>query len=796
MRRLSKRIDPDLIFILLLLAFGLAAYSNSFLASFHYDDLTHIAKNDAISDLGNVARIYSYCKERFLTYLTLALNYKLSALDPVTYHIFNFFIHYIAACFIYFLFRDTWETVAMEGRGRASTGRLAALLAAGIFLLHPLQTQAVTYVIQRAESMAGMFYLGALLFYVRARLASTRHASTRYYTIMILCAVAAAFSKETAVTLPVAIMAYEVFFFKTRIQDLLRSKFILIVLVPAVIIVIYKLGPLLGKNFYYDYDPNMHLSRKQYFLTQLSVLVTYLRLFLWPANQNLDWDYPIASNLFNVRTITSLFLLLSLIFVAIVAYRQYRILSFGIICFFLTLAPTSSIIPIKDVIYEHRMYLAVGFLAMGLVEVINLGFSNIKQVSSQVGKIALLVVSLITLPLLAGATHARNEVWRSEVSLWRDVVKKSPNKARAHNNYGMALYMVWRQMSENAKQEFEIASRLSPNWEIPYYNLAIAAYQEGDYQRAVALYRKAIELKPNYKEAIYQLGKTYIELNRWEDARPYLELLIMHSPTSKYLGAYLDLLDVYLKIGLRDKASALAMELTRMSDSLQEVDYYRGKAFFRLSDYERAKTYFARQIERESEQVSSILMLGYIHYLEEDYKEAEATFRRALEEYSWSVAGHYNLALILARSDRYTEAVAHLEKAIAADSFSLAPRYQLIRLYGHLGNKRKQLDLLRKLLGLRPDSAEFIFLEANLTQDLRVTLGKYKDQFIIEDGSCASQSALAIIATIMGEFQEAIERYNTCLKNLTVKRARQRIIKEVNRLEAVLQDKELLLTPV
>ncbi len=794
--KLLRSFDPDLISILVLLAFGLLAYSNSFLASFHYDDLTHIAKNDAISDLGNVARIYFYCKERFLTYLTLALNYKLSALDPITYHVFNFFIHYIAACFIYFLFRDTWETVAMKGTGRASTGRLAALLAAGIFLLHPLQTQAVTYVIQRAESMAGMFYLGALLFYVRARLASTRHASTGYYAIMLLCAVAAAFSKETAVTLPVTIVMYEIFFFKTRIKQLLRSKFILLALVPTLIIVVYKLGPLLGKNFYYDYDPNMHLSRKQYFLTQLSVLVTYLRLFLWPANQNLDWDYPIVSSFFNVRTLTSLFLLLSLIILAIVVYRKYRILSFGIICFFLTLAPTSSIIPIKDVIYEHRMYLPVGFLAMGLVEVINVGFYNMKRVSPQVGEIAILVVSLITLPLLAGVTHARNEVWRSEVSLWRDVVQKSPNKARAHNNYGMALYMVWGQMSEDAKKEFEIASRLSPNWEIPYYNLALAANQEGDYQRAIALYRKAIELKPNYKEALYHLGKTYIEVDRWEDARPYLERLIMHSPTSRYLRAYLDLLEVYLEMGLRKQASALAIEMTRMSDSLQEVDYYRGKAFFRLRDYDRAKTYFARQIERESEQVSSILMLGYVHYLEEDYKEAETAFRRALEEHSWSVAAHYNLALILETSDRIPEAVQHLEKAMAADSFSLAPRFHLIKLYGHLGNTRKQLDLLRKILGLRPDSAEFIFLEANLTQDLRVTLNKYKDQFIIEDGSCASQSALAIIATIMGDFHEAIERHSRCLKKLTDKRAKQRIIEEVNRLEAVLQDKETLLTPV
>ena len=218
MQKNSRRVDPDLISILALLAFGLIAYSNSFTAAFQYDDFLHILSNEALLDLTDLSRIFNYTRERFLPYLSLAINYRISKFDPIGYHIFNFFIHYIATIFLYFLFIEILDGPAMQGLEPGLSKRVGAFLAAGIFFLHPLQTESVTYVIQRAESMAGMFYLATLLFYVKARRAGTRNVLLGYSILVGLTAVCAAFSKETAVTLPVMIVVFEIFFFNTSIS--------------------------------------------------------------------------------------------------------------------------------------------------------------------------------------------------------------------------------------------------------------------------------------------------------------------------------------------------------------------------------------------------------------------------------------------------------------------------------------------------------------------------------------------------------------------------------------------------
>jgi len=793
MKRLSRRFDPDLACLLLLLAFALTAYANSFNAAFHYDDITRIVENDAIVDLANVGRIYSYCKERFLTYYTLALNYKINKLEPTNYHIFNFFIHYLAALFLYFLFMETLKTPAMKEVDLGFSKRVAAFLAAGIFLLHPLQTQSVTYIIQRAESMAGMFYLAGLFFYVRARLTLPRSAAAGYYVLMVLCATGAAFSKETALTLPAMMVVYELLFFDTSLKDLAKRKAIIVSLIPAGLIVAYKLGSLIQRDFYYD--PGIGFTRKQYILTQFSVLVTYLRLFFWPAGQNLDWDYPVASTLFNLKTFASFIFLLLLVLLAFIIYRKLRLVALGILAFFVTLAPTSSIIPIKDVIYEHRMYLAVAFLAMGSVQLIFQALQAVSHRSPRTCRASPIVLIIIILPLFTSLTYARNEVWMNDISLWGDTVQKSPEKARPHVNYGRALYAHGYTSLNEIKEEFETANRLCPHLPTPYHNLSFLYWKEGDYPRAIAFSLEAIKLKPDYHDAIYHLARMYMELSDWENARVHLERLASMSPGSKFLRAYSELVDVYLQMGLQNEALGLAKTMTKMTDELPGLDYYRGMIFYKLQDLDRAKLYFARATEDESKQTSTYLMLGQIHYLQEEYEQAEEAFRKVLEKHRWSKAAHYNLAVLFEKNNRIQEAVKHFEHVKTVDPFSFGPSLHLITLYGNLGFSVKQTDLLRKLLGLRPDSKEFSFLQANQEEDFHETLSIYSERFLSGNPSPGSVRTRAIVASLKEDYPEAIRLYKEHLESLKDQKEIQRVSKEVLRLEGALRGKEPLLTP-
>lgn len=796
MNKNSRGIDPDLISILALLAFGLVAYSNSFTAAFQYDDFHHILGNKAFWDVTDLGRIFHYGKGRFLPYLSLAVNYRISKFDPVSYHIFNFFVHYIATIFLYFLFLEIMNSPAMQGVEFKRTKRMAAFLAGGIFFLHPLQTESVTYVIQRAESMAGMFYLATLFFYMKARRAGRRHTVLGYSILAGIGAVCAAFSKETAVTLPVMIVVFELFFFNTSIKDLLRTKLFLFILVPAAVILWLKLKPLVRTDFFHDPGPGMGFTREQYLLTQFCVLVTYLRLFFWPAGQNIDWDYPLASNFFALKTFSSFLFLLTFLVLAFFARKRLRLLSLGIIAFFITLAPTSSVIPLRDVIFEHRMYLAVAFLAMGCAHVFFYGLERIREISPRTQAIVPIGSILVVLTLISGLTHARNHVWLSELSLWADAVRKSPNKARVRNNYGRGLYALKNTVTEEAKREFESAIRLSPGWAVPYHNLALCYFQEGDYHQAIALDLEALERMPQYKEVLYQLGRSYRKLHQWNDSRLYLERLIGLSPGSEYIKAYIDLLDVYLEMGLRDRALHLAREMVKMPDDLVPLDYYRGLAFYKLNNMAQAEWYFVKQTEQESQRLSSYLMLGQIQYQAKEHDKAEMTFRQALQEQKWSVEAHYNLAILLENNGCFLEASEHLEKVLEVAPFSIDASVRLIILYERLEEPTKKTERLRKLLRLHPSSMEYAFLKASQDQDLRQTLSAYEEKFLSSDSSALSSKKMAIIASLREDYQQAIERYKRYLQTIEKKGEKRRITNEIRRLEGVLEGKGPLRTSV
>ena len=796
MQAIFKRVDSDLPPILALLLFGLIAYSNSFISSFHYDDILHILRNSAIVDLADVNKIYRYCPERFLTYLTLAINYRIGKFDPIGYHIFNFFIHYIAAVFLYFLFLEIWKTPAMQNGDLGFPVRLGGFLASSIFLLHPLQTESVTYVIQRAESFAGMFYLATILFYLKARRAQKRNSLLGYSFLTGISAMCAAYSKEIALTLPAMILIFELFFFKTSIKGLLRKRLFLFLLVPAAIILVPKVKSLIETNFFWDPGPGMLFPRKQYILTQFSVLIMYLRLFVWPAGQNIDWDYPLATNFFAIETVSSFLLLLLLLVLAYFSYRRLRLLSLGLVGFFVTLAPTSSIIPLRHVIFEHRMYLAVAFLAMGCVHVLSFGLERIRSIVSRPHTAVVAVLTTLLLSLLSGLTYARNQVWLTELSLWEDAVKKSPNKASAHINYGRSLNLLSNRVTEQGKRAFKTALELSPSSPLPYHNLALYYFQKGDYQQAIVLDLEAIERWPAYKEAHYQLARSYSALNQWDKARLHLERLVKLSPGSRFIQARLVLLDVYLNMGLRDEALGLAQGMIQMSDGMASLDYYRGVAFYKLNDMVRAKFYFQQQIKRGSKRLPSYLMLGKIHYLEKECEQAELAFGKALEQYKWSAQAHYNLALLLEKDGRFQDATEHLEEVLAVDPFSIDASARLIFLYTRLGNSAKRTERLRKLFGLKPGSVEYAYLRENQNEELSETLRAYEEKFISRDGSPLSLKAKAIISTLTKDYREAVAQYESYLETLTSEFEKENITKEIRRLEELLKGREHLRTPV
>ena len=530
--------------LLLIVALGLLAYANTFQVPFLFDDQTSITENPVIRNLGTFVSGagYQYNARRFVGYLSVALNYRLGGLDVTGYHIFNLAVHLAGACLVYALVRLTLRTPFFQGSGTGLVqpeGEVPGmrdpgspsvptprdcipLFAALLFVVHPVQTQAVTYIIQRLASLATMFYLLSLVLYARARLCISRPGLTAYLLGSLVAAVLAMKTKEIAFTLPLVVLLYECFFFGTPTR-----RRILIVLPVLLTLLIVPLSLLQGdrsmQQLLSDVTANTRLEtdipRVDYLYTQFRVLVTYLRLLILPLNQNLDYDYPVYHQFLTPAVLFSFLSLVLLLGLALyLFYRsrtifhcvettrapspvpQARLVSFGILWFFITISVESSLIPIADVIFEHRLYLpSVGACIGSAVFFYFL-------IWKYPGKYAKTAIAACVL-LLAAVTWQRNAVWRDGVTLWSDVVSNSPGKARPHLNFGRELLLSGR--ADEAIEQFRSAVRLKPDFDEAYSNLGAAFNKKAMPDEAIEQLQTALRINPDNAEALNNVAISF-----------------------------------------------------------------------------------------------------------------------------------------------------------------------------------------------------------------------------------------------------------------------------------------------
>ena len=504
-----------------LLLLGFLIYSSIVQAPFVFDDRHVITENQTLKSLPMALRNFS--GSRYIGYLSFALNYAYGGLAVQGYHLINIAIHLANALLLFILVRLFCSTPG--GQETYSSEDFLAFSSAFLFLVHPLQTQAVSYVSQRFASLATLFYLASLLFYIKARLCQTgrkgkcSNKTIGYFILSLLSAVLAMKTKQIAFTIPIMAFLCEIYFFGFRDKNRkMRGsvKAFLLFLVPVgvvlsgVIIAGRSLGDL-AANLDSLSRETVQISRSEYLWTQIKVITTYLRLMLLPMNQNLDYDYPVATTLFSQDMILPLVVLGSLVFLAVVSYRRReRLVSFGIIWFFIALLVESSVIPIRDVINEHRMYLPSIGLCVASMAAVD------RVVQHQRGKIGLVVMIVV---LLAVGTINRNRVWQSPGSLWSDVISKAPNNARAYNNLGI----VYKEQKfyGTANELFEKALHADKNYTAVYYNLGDVQYGLGNYEKALEYLDMAMKGKKDsllHVDILNKMGRTYGAMGRKEQA--------------------------------------------------------------------------------------------------------------------------------------------------------------------------------------------------------------------------------------------------------------------------------------
>jgi len=347
----------------------LIAYSNTFTASFHFDDTNSIEENALIKRVTTDNIIAILRGVRPVVYLSLMLNYQLSGLHVVGWHIFNIAFHIANSFFVYLLISWTLGLKQFEKK-HADKAKRMALFAALLFAVHPIQTEAVTYIISRTELLATFFYLAAFLLFIRG----TQERKPLYYLGVLFSALLSMGSKEWAVTLPAMLMLYDYMFLSERnVKNVLSHwKAYVLSALPWVIIAHSLNLTSSGSNASLGFNlvTTSGITPVTYLLTSFNVLWTYVRLLILPINQNLDYDYPIAKTLFEFPTFLSLLGHFVVVGVSFWLYKKrgWLLIPFGVAWFYIALSPVQSFVPIIDVIFEHRLYMpSIGFFLVFVV---------------------------------------------------------------------------------------------------------------------------------------------------------------------------------------------------------------------------------------------------------------------------------------------------------------------------------------------------------------------------------------------------------------------------------------------
>ncbi len=518
-------------------AIGVAAYSGSFRGEFVFDDLEQIVDNAAIRDLGAFLGPAGYrvLPNRYVAYVTFALNHAAGGYDPVGWHVVNLAIHLAVALLVQAFVLLAFRTPRLRASALAPSAPSVAFAAAAVFVSHPLATQAVSYVVQRITSLATLFYLASAVLWLAFRLRPRGPARSALYAGVLVSALLAVRTKEIAFTLPVALALVEGLLLEggRRRWLALLPVALVALLIPLTLVDLGKPASAVLATADASTRVLAPAGRLDYLRTQAVVVVDYLRLLALPVGQSIDHDVVIRRSWLAPDVALSTLGLAAL--AALAGWLAWRsrprgtrpaldpavlLASLGILWFFVALAVESSVIPIADVMNEHRVYLPSAGLFPGLAAgagllLLRLGSRNVAR-DLGVGAGVLSCV-------LAIATWNRNRAWQSELALWSDAAAKAPNHYRPVYNWGATLTKLQRY--PEAAVVLRRGVELDPRSTVARVQLGVVLYLAGDVRGAEVELRRAVELEPQNADALLNLSVFLNATGRPHEARVWLERL-------------------------------------------------------------------------------------------------------------------------------------------------------------------------------------------------------------------------------------------------------------------------------
>jgi len=697
--------------VVLLAVAALLAYRNTFSAPFVLDDESCIAENPTIHHLatafappgGGVT-----VSGRPLLNLSLAVNHALGGEEVWSYHALNLGIHFLAACTLFGIVRRTLGRPLLRPRFGGAQVSLAAAIAA-IWLLHPLQTESVTYVIQRAESLAGLFCLLTLYAFIRSAESSGPRAALAWRSTSWLACLLGMATKETVAVLPPLVLLYDLVFMCDRAGGGLaaawrqRRGYYLALASTWALLALLVIGTGLRGG---TAGGRAALDPLTYLQTQCHAVVLYLKLCFWPHPQVFDYGRWIVRGFAAVWP-QALLLVALLIGTAIALWRRLPVGFIGA-WFFAILAPTSSILPIaSQTMAEHRMYLP-------LAAVVALAITGLYAL---LGRRSLLLWPVLAVAL-GWSTFSRNKTYGSALALWSDTVAKAPHSARARYNLGI-VYTTLEQYAQAAEQG-EAALRQDDGW-VPgsekYYihnKLGYDLAMLGRLPEAVARYEEALRLNPDYDVAHANLAKALVRLERYPEAIRHYEAAVR----LEFGGAatVAELAEALLHEGRSAEGIAQLRAVVRLAPDWAPGFNNLAYALLLTGSTDDALAAYREAARLDPGFASAWAGLGYALIVAGRPAEAIAPCTEALRLQPDFADAHNTLGIALAQTRRPTEAIASFERALKLGATGPDVHSNLGNALAAIGRRANAIAQYREALRVDPDYAP---AHRNLGYELR-----------------------------------------------------------------------------
>lgn len=636
---------------LLFIVVGFSIYGNSFDVPFIFDDSDNIQNpslriNELSPDSLLKAAVDSNLLKRPVANVSFAINYYFGVYNVRGYHLVNILIHIAASFFLFLLLKITFELPV--NREKYFNSRLIALLASLLWLTHPLATQSVTYLVQRMNSLAAMFYVLAVLCYVQGRLKVEGDNEKLksfdgwlWFAGSLISGILAIGSKEIAVTLPTVIFLYEWFFFQDLSWKWLNKKipWIIALLVFLYCAAYYYLGgnPL-SKIF--NSCNNRPFSSLERVLTEFRVVMHYIGLIIYPNPDRLvfDYNFPLSISLFSpISTVVSILSLALICVLAAVIAKKERFIAFCVFWFFINLILESSVICL-EIIFEHRTYLPSMFL---------LAIIPALLVRTRLNTV---LMTIVLLTLCAGCgywTIKRNKTWQDLIGFWQDSINKQPMKARGYNNLGVALAEANR-MGE-AGENFLKALELLPDFPEAYSNLGLVQYRQNRLVEAEKNFKQALDLRSHYIEGRLNLASLYKDQGKYDEALEQYRALYRQIPDNSIINKEM------------------------------------GQTLLRMGRPEESLSYLEKALGKLPQDKNVLLARGEVFMRSGKLEEAIQSYQAVLNVDKENSAANYNLGLLFTATGQEEEALSHYLKVVQRQSVDMPVLYNIGNTYLRLG---------------------------------------------------------------------------------------------------------------